>query len=399
MEILAYSHLTSIQSPGGEDLPLPTLRMTDEQLQGVSALAGVVVLSSTALGSAPAFAQTLLAQNDSGTEVVRVQDRLAELGYFDASSTGFFGPITTRAVQSFQRSQGLTPDGVVGAQTIAALFNTPSPASTTPQTPSTPAISSSPESQSSSFTAEANPSTAQLQQDLLLLGFDVGKVDGLFGDKTVSALKAFQTSVGLEPNGFPDIATLEALESSILASLDIGVATAKTNNPGAQVSAEVTRVIPSISPSGGDQTQVLVQNDKDSIVVQRGSQTGQVLVQNSPDRILVETLKTTDLTPRDLGVNVAINPTPEQVALGVGGDAVSSPTLLTTNSLPYVVAVPDPKGDVLEDVKAIYPGAYVVDSQRGAYVYTGSFADRLSAETLTKTVQAEGLAARVAFRP
>lgn len=399
MEILAYSHLTSIQSPGGEDLPLPTLRMTDEQLQGVSALAGVVVLSSTALGSAPAFAQTLLAQNDSGTEVVRVQDRLAELGYFDASSTGFFGPITTRAVQSFQRSQGLTPDGVVGAQTIAALFNTPSPASTTPQTPSTPAISSSPESQSSSFTAEANPSTAQLQQDLLLLGFDVGKVDGLFGDKTVSALKAFQTSVGLEPNGFPDIATLEALESSILASLDIGVATAKTNNPGAQVSAEVTRVIPSISPSGGDQTQVLVQNDKDSIVVQRGSQTGQVLVQNSPDRILVETLKTTDLTPRDLGVNVAINPTPEQVALGVGGDAVSSPTLLTTNSLPYVVAVPDPKGDVLEDVKAIYPGAYVVDSQRGAYVYTGSFADRLSAETLTKTLQAEGLDARVAFRP
>lgn len=56
-----------------------------------------------------------------GHKVVRVQSRLAHLGYFCARKTGYFGPITKNAVKSFQRANGLPATGYVGHQTMYAL--------------------------------------------------------------------------------------------------------------------------------------------------------------------------------------------------------------------------------------------------------------------------------------
>lgn len=56
-----------------------------------------------------------------GDEVAILQQRLRQWGYYDGPVNGVFGPQTSAAVQFFQRRNGLNPDGIVGAQTWAAL--------------------------------------------------------------------------------------------------------------------------------------------------------------------------------------------------------------------------------------------------------------------------------------
>ncbi|MDD4239342.1 MAG: peptidoglycan-binding domain-containing protein, partial [Desulfotomaculaceae bacterium] len=56
-----------------------------------------------------------------GNEVTRVQDRLSQWGYYRGSLDGYYGYETYRAVQNFQRNNGLNPDGIVGDTTLAAM--------------------------------------------------------------------------------------------------------------------------------------------------------------------------------------------------------------------------------------------------------------------------------------
>lgn len=61
-----------------------------------------------------------LRRRDRGEAVTQLQQLLADNGY-DISPDGVFGRGTERAVRDFQRSKGLRVDGVVGAETWAAL--------------------------------------------------------------------------------------------------------------------------------------------------------------------------------------------------------------------------------------------------------------------------------------
>ena len=59
---------------------------------------------------------------DSGESVQRVQSLLSGLGYLNSgNATGYYGEITEDAVKSFQRTNGLSADGTVGAMTMAKL--------------------------------------------------------------------------------------------------------------------------------------------------------------------------------------------------------------------------------------------------------------------------------------
>ena len=57
----------------------------------------------------------------SGATVTEVQTRLKNWGYYSGEVDGMFGSATEKAVKYFQQKNGLTADGVVGAQTLAAL--------------------------------------------------------------------------------------------------------------------------------------------------------------------------------------------------------------------------------------------------------------------------------------
>lgn len=61
-----------------------------------------------------------LSQGDRGEDVAALQQQLASAGYKIAVD-GIFGPKTLRALQEFQRDNGLDVDGIAGRKTAAAL--------------------------------------------------------------------------------------------------------------------------------------------------------------------------------------------------------------------------------------------------------------------------------------
>tara|TARA_B100000674_G_scaffold121434_1_gene92793 strand:- start:26 stop:841 length:816 start_codon:yes stop_codon:yes gene_type:complete len=56
-----------------------------------------------------------------GDDITDLQQRLGSLGFDAGYVDGIFGPDTESAVRNFQANQGLTPDGVVGPDTVMAL--------------------------------------------------------------------------------------------------------------------------------------------------------------------------------------------------------------------------------------------------------------------------------------
>lgn len=51
----------------------------------------------------------------------------------------------------------------------------------------------------------------EMQRRLTAMGFDVGKIDGRFGEKALGALRLWQTKAGLIPDGYPTLALLEKM--------------------------------------------------------------------------------------------------------------------------------------------------------------------------------------------
>lgn len=91
-----------------------------------------------------------LRREDNGVDVETLQERLAELGYYEGYLNGYFGAATERALQSFQLRNKLEPTGVMDQQTYDILYSpkarpkidptpTPSPKPTrTPKPATTP---------------------------------------------------------------------------------------------------------------------------------------------------------------------------------------------------------------------------------------------------------------------
>ena len=71
-----------------------------------------------------AFSITVFAlskMGSQGTEVRKIQTVLKEKGYYTGKIDGIYGTQTKNAVIKFQKSRGLTADGIAGKNTLAAL--------------------------------------------------------------------------------------------------------------------------------------------------------------------------------------------------------------------------------------------------------------------------------------
>lgn len=56
-----------------------------------------------------------------GAEVSQIQTKLKRWGYYTGNVDGIYGSQTLSAVKYFQRTNGLTPDGIAGTQTLRAM--------------------------------------------------------------------------------------------------------------------------------------------------------------------------------------------------------------------------------------------------------------------------------------
>lgn len=130
----------------------------------------------------------LYRRGDQGEPVRDIQGRLSVLGHqSDPDDPGDFGDGTHAAVIAFQETRGLDADGIVGPATWRMLVR-------------------SGYRLGSRLLYHRVPMTrgddvSELQRRLNSLGFDTGKVDGIFGPDTLDGLLDFQANRQMAEDG------------------------------------------------------------------------------------------------------------------------------------------------------------------------------------------------------
>lgn len=151
---------------------------------------------------------TELQEGSSGAAVAHLQALLDDHGA-NLAQDGKFGPLTLAAVETFQRDNGLPADGIVGAETWAALERTATSSQASPTFASAPP--------GMLVEGDHGPAVAHLQALLDEHGFHLAQ-DGIFGPETLAAVDAFQRNSGLAVDGIVGPATLGALNKVVLMS-------------------------------------------------------------------------------------------------------------------------------------------------------------------------------------
>jgi peptidoglycan DL-endopeptidase LytE len=153
----------------------------------------VPTISEAALGDATLHPGT------SNSDVKELQQKLKNKGYFTyGTTTNYYGSITTSAVKSFQRANGLSADGIAGPSTFNKLLGSGS---------------SSISSSSLLRVGSTGPNVQSLQQQLKNKGYFKGTTTQYFGSITKNAVMAFQRANGLSVDGIAGPATLSKLKN------------------------------------------------------------------------------------------------------------------------------------------------------------------------------------------
>lgn len=181
----------------------------------------------TVSASPTATASSSIRKGDSGDAVKTIQQRLKKLGYYTGSVDGDFGAGTENAVKAFQKTNGLTADGVVGAKTMETLQSSNAKSGTTPtskpkdtsKATSVPAIREYTPSEPSTYgylqLGSSGSAVRKLQNRLVELGYlSSGSVNGSYDETTENAVIAFQNRNGQWPDGVAGQDTQTALYSS-----------------------------------------------------------------------------------------------------------------------------------------------------------------------------------------
>jgi len=166
-----------------------------------------VLLTGTTLMIGLGSTLNVLAAEAPSSDVKYVQSLLAKNGFDPGAIDGVSGASTKNAILRAQKAFGLTPDGVVGSQTIAALEGgqVPEAIATKANTAETVAVGET--------TTSVSSTVMNLQKLLADRGFYNGAVDGIMGSQTRSAIIAAQKAYNLTADGVAGPQTLAALES------------------------------------------------------------------------------------------------------------------------------------------------------------------------------------------
>ena len=165
--------------------PLFQTEVGEEACHGVCNFLGVNYIPRNNLNNYP-----LLRNGSQGNFVYLLQFILNQYGY-NLSVDGIFGTRTLNAVRDFQRNNSLSVDGLVGNNTWKTLLTLPP----------YPLLKQNSRGAYVTF----------LQQLLESNLYPVGGIDGIFGTRTLNAVRAFQQANGLTVDGIVGNNTWNAL--------------------------------------------------------------------------------------------------------------------------------------------------------------------------------------------
>lgn len=152
----------------------------------------------------------LLKKGCKGSDVSDLQELLNKRGD-SIKIDGDFGSKTLAAVKAFQKRKGLKADGVAGKKTITALGG---------------GWGKAPDATTGGWTVSRNlkltdpymrgEDVKALQTALDKLGYAVGKIDGVFGERTEETVRVYQKNEKLSVDGIAGKNTIKALGGSWL---------------------------------------------------------------------------------------------------------------------------------------------------------------------------------------
>ncbi len=169
--------------------PLFQIEVGEETCHGVCDFLGVSYIPRDNLSNYP-----LLRQGSNNNFVFLLQFILNQNGA-NLNVDGIFGSQTLSAVRTFQQNNGLSVDGIVGPNTWKTLLFLP-PYPTLRQ-------------------GNSGVYVTFLQQLLESNLIPVGGIDGIFGSRTLSAVRTFQENNGLSVDGIVGPNTWNALTQNV----------------------------------------------------------------------------------------------------------------------------------------------------------------------------------------
>lgn len=137
------------------------------------------------LGTSTRQATIVAQRGDRSPTVAAIQQQLAIRGYFTASVTSFYGPITEDAVRRFQRDNALPQTGVVDSVTYSLLLNL------TPVNPPPRILK----------LGDIHSEVGVIQERLQVLGYYSRPINNTFDGSTQQAVLRFQQVNRITPTG------------------------------------------------------------------------------------------------------------------------------------------------------------------------------------------------------
>ena len=181
---------------------------------------------------------------------------LKSYNYYDGKIDGQIGPISTNALKTFQSTNSLDADGILGSNTCAKFLDKSSlikkEGNLKTESVTTVSIQNS-----------YSKDTELVQKSLKDLGLYTSSIDGINGPGTKRAIKAFQEKAGLSADGVVGPKTLTALDKGADAYVETNTISTTNENTSSNssVSSSSALDLRNYNPSSGCSDGYIDNND------------------------------------------------------------------------------------------------------------------------------------------
>nr|MBR4281823.1 peptidoglycan-binding protein [Clostridia bacterium] len=175
-------------------------------------------------------------QGVKGSAVLRLQQRLQQLGYYTSTLDSYCDVDDVAAIRLFQKKNGLTQDGIAGYDTQVRLY---SDSAIMYNGDLAGSLTMSYETLKKGMTGDA---VKQLQARLIELKYLSGTPDGIYGTSTAEAVYYFQKANGLVRDSIAGESTLKKLFSTSAVANNVSAPTTKPTTPPATITTAIMRL-------------------------------------------------------------------------------------------------------------------------------------------------------------